>query len=95
MASFPLSEIGNVVAHPAKGVTWSKGAIIVKRLAFPKGAIPPHLAGYTERFKEAGRACAAATVGARGAARVHAINSCVAAKLGRHARVPAGYKAPY
>lgn len=81
MASFPLSEIGSVVAHPAKGVSWSKGPIIIKRLAFPKGAVPAHLEAYTGKFKEAGKACGISTAGAKGAARVHAINACVAAKL--------------
>jgi hypothetical protein len=81
MASFPLSDIAKVAAHPAKGMSWSKGAIIVKRIPFPKGAVPPHLVRYTERFASAAKECARRTAGARGAERVKAMNACVAGAL--------------
>jgi len=85
MASFPLADIGKVVAHPAKGMTWSKGVIIVKRLAYPKGVTPAHLKGYTEKFTVAAKSCAVepAVRDQKGAARVQAMNACVAAELKR------------
>lgn len=86
MASFPLSDINKVNAHPAKGMTWSKSAIIVKRLAFPKGAIPPHLRPYTERFTSAARTCRNAMAGKTGAQKVIAFNSCISAELGGRGR---------
>jgi len=81
MGSFPLSELGKVAGHPAKGMSWSKSAIIVKRLPYPKGAIPPHLRPYTERFKEAVRSCRSEITTGQGAATVNAFNACIAAKL--------------
>jgi hypothetical protein len=81
MASFPLSDITKVAAHPAKGISWSKGAIIIKRIPFPKGAIPPHLRPYTERFASAARDCARRTADLRGADRVRAMNGCIASAL--------------
>lgn len=83
MASFSLADIQNVKGHAAKGMTWSKGPVIIKRLAFPKGAVPPHLRGYTERFTSVARECARKTAGARGASRVQAMNACISAELGR------------
>lgn len=83
MASFPLSEIGRVSAHPAKGMTWSKSAIIIKRLAWPKGAIPAHLKTYTEKFKaKVAEVCAVEMrAAAKGAPRVHAMNECIKREL--------------
>lgn len=83
MAAFPVSDLPKVVAHPTKGITWAKGNFIIKRLAFPKGAVPPHLTPYTTRFAAAARDCAArpAVREARGADRVRAMNGCIAAAL--------------
>ncbi|OQX86843.1 MAG: hypothetical protein B6D55_05015 [Candidatus Omnitrophica bacterium 4484_70.2] len=81
MSSFPVSDINRVAAHPAKGISWSKSAIIIKRLPFPKGAIPPHLKPYTERFKEAVRECRGQIKTGLGSATVNAFNACIAAKL--------------
>lgn len=81
MASFPVSDIGRVSAHPAKGISWSKSAIIIKRLAFPKGAIPPHLVPYTERFTKAAGECRVVMAKRTGAEKVVAFNSCISGKL--------------
>lgn len=79
MSSFPLSDIGRVSAHPAKGMIWSKSAIIVKRLAYPKGAIPAHLKTYTEKFKaKVAEVCAVEMrAAAKGAPRIAAMNACI------------------
>lgn len=81
MASFPLTDIGRVSVHPAKGISWSKSALIIKRLAYPKGAIPPHLAPYTDRFTAAARDCRNVMSGKTGADKVKAFNSCIGARL--------------
>ena len=81
MGSFPLSDIGRVSAHPAKGISWSKSAIIIKRLPFPKGAIPPHLRSYAEAFAKAAKECATRIKKGQGAATVQAFNACIAAQL--------------
>lgn len=83
MASFPLSDIGRVSVHPAKGISWSKSALIIKRLAFPKGAIPPHLVQYTERFTAAARECRGVMTGKTGADKVVAFNGCIGSRLKR------------
>lgn len=67
--------------HPAKGMTWAKSALIIKRLAWPKGAIPPRLVPYTERFTAAARECRGAMSGKTGAEKVMAFNSCIGARL--------------
>lgn len=78
MGSFALSDINKVRGHAAKGMTWSHGAIVVKKLP-PKGAVPPRLQAYTGPFAAAARECAQKTRGLTGADRVQAMNACIAA----------------
>jgi len=83
MASFPLDQLGKVRAHAAKGISWSKSAVIVKRIPFPKGAIPPHLVTYAETFAKTARDCKAKIVKGKGAETVRAMNACIRAALKR------------
>lgn len=81
MGTFSPNEMPNVIVHPAKGMTWSKGALIVKRRSFPKGAIPPHLEGKTRDFTSAVKDCASKVRNLKGAERVRALNACVGSRL--------------
>lgn len=58
-----------------------KSAYYFKRASFPKGATPPHLKGYTEKFKDAVKGCSGVMAGLHGNEKVEALNACVAAKL--------------
>jgi len=79
MAGIALTEAGNAIVYPA--VPWSKRLFSLKVRSFPKGSVPRHLMGFL--FKKGGipAKCAAETKDKAGAARVHAMNSCVSAAL--------------
>lgn len=77
MASIPLKDINRAVV--VKGPR--KSAYYFKRASFPKGATPPHLRGYTEKFSKAASECKGAMAGLKGNEKVEAFNSCIAAKL--------------
>jgi len=79
MAGITLAEAGNAIVYPA--VPWSKRLFSLKVRSFPKGSVPRHLIQYL--FKSGGvpASCARETAGKSGAARVHAMNSCVSMAL--------------
>jgi len=79
MAGIPLTMAGEAIVYPS--VPWSKRLFSLKTRSFPKGSVPRHLMAYL--FKKGGvpAKCAAETKGKSGAARVHAMNSCVSAAL--------------
>ena len=81
MAGIPLSAAGNAIAYPA--VPWSKRLFSLKTRSFPKGSVPRHLVQYL--FSKGGvpASCARETADKSGAARVHAMNSCVSTALRR------------
>lgn len=81
MAGISLTQAGEAIVYPA--VPWSKRLFSLKIRSFPKGSVPKHLVQYL--FKKGGvpADCARETVGKAGAARVHAMNACVSAKLRR------------
>jgi len=81
LAGIALQAAGNAIVYPA--VPWSKRLFSLKTRSFPKGAVPKHLLGYL--FKKGGvpAACAKETADKSGAARVHAMNSCVSMALGK------------
>jgi len=70
-----LLQAGNAILY--NSVPWSKRLVSLKTRSFPKGAVPAHLMGYL--FAKGGdpATCARETIGKAGAARVHAMNSCV------------------
>jgi len=77
------ANIGGFVIY--KSVPWAKrGKVLmsIKRESFPKGAVPPHLHPYIERFKAAVGECRGKIVKGRGAATVQGFNSCISARLG-------------
>ncbi len=79
MAGIALTEAGNAIVYPA--VPWSKRLFSLKVRSFPKGSVPRHLMGFL--FKKGGvpASCAKETADKAGAARVHAMNSCVSLAL--------------
>lgn len=79
MAGIPLAAAGNAIVYPA--VPWSKRLFSLKIRSFPKGAVPGHLLRFL--FKKGGvpATCAKETADKSGAARVHAMNSCVSMAL--------------
>jgi len=79
MAGITLSAAGEAIVYPA--VPWSKRLFSLKTRSFPKGSVPRHLTPYL--FKKGGvpATCARETADKAGAARVHAMNSCVSAAL--------------
>ena len=79
MAGITLSQAGEAIVYPA--VPWSKRLFSLKVRSFPKGSVPRHLVQYL--FKSGGvpAACARETAGKSGAARIHAMNSCVSTAL--------------
>jgi len=79
MAGMPLSDIGRAIATTP--VPWAKKTLVIKRASFPKGAIPPHLRSYTERFKEAVSKCRPEIKPGQGAATVQGFNACISAYL--------------
>ena len=76
-----LTEAGNAIVYAA--VPWSKRLFSLKVRSFPKGSVPKHLLSYL--FKKGGvtAKCAAETKDKSGAARVHAMNSCVSVALSK------------
>ena len=74
-----LSQAGEAIIYPS--VPWSHRLFSLKIRSFPKGSVPKHLAAFL--FKKGGvpAKCAAETKDKSGAARVHAMNSCVSAAL--------------
>ncbi|MFZ5986787.1 MAG: hypothetical protein ACOYWZ_06655 [Bacillota bacterium] len=79
MAAIPLSDLSRAIAY--NSVPWAKQAMTIKRASFPKGVTPPHLAAYTDKFKEAVSACKAGIKKGQGAATVRGFNACISAKL--------------
>lgn len=81
MAGIPLSAAGNAIVYPS--VPWSRRLFSLKTRSFPKGSVPRHLKQFL--FKKGGvpATCARETADKSGAARVHAMNSCVSAALGK------------
>jgi len=79
MAGIALTQAGEAIIYPA--VPWSKRLFSLKTRSFPKGSVPRHLIGFL--FKKGGvpASCAKETAGKAGAARVHAMNSCVSTAL--------------
>ena len=79
MAGIPLTAAGNAIVYPA--VPWSKRLFSLKTRSFPKGSVPRHLVQFL--FKKGGvpATCARETADKAGAARVHAMNSCVSTAL--------------
>jgi len=74
-----LLAAGNAILY--NSVPWSKRLVSLKTRSFPKGSVPGHLMGYL--FKKGGdpATCARETADKSGAARVHAMNSCVSRLL--------------
>ena len=70
-------------AYVSKGPPWAKkgGGVRMGRLGFPPGTLPSHLTSYL--FKKGGipAACASETAHLSGAARVQAMNVCIARKV--------------
>jgi len=79
MAGIPLSDINRAIGTTP--VPWAKKSIVLKRASFPKGAIPPHLVPYTERFKSAVAECKGKIKKGQGAATVQGFNACISAAL--------------
>jgi len=79
MAGIALTAAGNAIVYPA--VPWSKRLFSLKVRSFPKGSVPRHLVQFL--FKKGGvpATCARDTADKSGAARVHAMNSCVSTAL--------------
>jgi len=79
LAGITLSAAGEAIVYPA--VPWSKRLFSLKTRSFPKGSVPRHLVQYL--FKKGGvpASCARETADKSGAARVHAMNSCVSTAL--------------
>lgn len=78
MAGIPLKDINRAIV--VKGPR--KSAYYFKRASFPKGATPPHLTGYVDKFKKAVPECKAVMAGLKGNEKVEAFNACLSAKLG-------------
>jgi len=81
MAGISLTQAGEAIIYPA--VPWSHRLFSLKIRSFPKGSVPRHLVQFL--FKKGGvpATCARETADKAGAARVHAMNSCVSAALRR------------
>lgn len=77
MAAIPLKDINRAIV--VKGPR--KSAYYFKRASFPKGATPPHLTGYVDKFKEAAKDCKGVMAGMKGNEAVEAFNACIGAKL--------------
>ena len=74
-----LLAAGNAIIY--NSVPWSKKLVSLKTRSFPKGAVPAHLVGM--QFEKGGlpASCARETTDKSGAARVHAMNSCISKAL--------------
>jgi len=79
MAGIALAQAGEAIVYPS--VPWSKRLFSLKIRSFPKGSVPRHLMPFL--FKKGGvpATCARETADKSGAARVHAMNSCVSTAL--------------
>ncbi len=79
MAGIALNQAGEAIVYPA--VPWSKKLFSLKTRSFPKGSVPKHLVQFL--FKKGGvpATCARETADKAGAARIHAMNSCVSTAL--------------
>ncbi len=76
MSAPTLAEMGKVIVKKAP----RSGGVYFARRSFPPGTTPKHLEGYASTLGGDARACATATSGMKGNARVVAMNGCVAAK---------------
>ncbi len=76
MAAPTLSEMGKVIIKKAP----RSGGVYFARRSFPPGIVPKHLEGYAGTMGADARACASATAGMKGNARVVAMNGCIASK---------------
>lgn len=74
-----LINAGNAILY--NSVPWSHRLISLKTRSFPKGSVPRHLMQFL--FKKGGvpATCARETADKSGAARIHAMNSCVSVAL--------------
>jgi hypothetical protein len=73
---------GGIIVY--KSVPWAKrgkALLSIKTQSFPKGAVPPHLVPYVERFKSAVAECRGKIVKGRGSATVQGFNACLSARL--------------
>jgi len=70
-----LLAAGNAILY--NSVPWSKRLVSLKTRSFPKGAVPAHLMGYLFAKNGDPATCARETADKSGAARVHAMNSCI------------------
>ena len=70
-----LLDAGNAILY--NSVPWSRRLVSLKTRSFPKGSVPSHLMQHL--FKAGGdpATCARETADKSGAARVHAMNSCI------------------
>ncbi len=76
MAAIPFAEAGNAIIKKSP----RKGGFYLARPSFEKGVTPKHLEGYAGSMAADARACATATAGMKGNARVTAMNGCIASK---------------
>lgn len=76
MAAPTLSEAGSVIIKKSP----RKGSFYLARRSFEPGVVPKHLEGYAGSMAADARACATATAGMKGNARVTAMNGCIASK---------------
>jgi hypothetical protein len=76
MSAPTLSEMGKIIVKKAP----RKGGIYFARRSFEPGVVPTHLEPYASTCGGDARACAAATTGMKGNARVIAMNGCFAGK---------------
>jgi len=76
MAAPTLAEMGKVIIKKAP----RSGGIYFARRSFPAGVVPKHLEGYASSMAADARACASATAGMKGNARVTAMGGCIASK---------------
>lgn len=74
-----LVEAGRAILY--NSVPWSHRLVSLKTRSFPKGSVPRHLMPFL--FKKGGvpATCARETADKSGAARIHAMNSCVSMAL--------------
>ena len=76
MSAPTLSESGEVIIKKSP----RKGSFYLARRSFPPGVVPKHLEGYASTMAADARACATATAGMKGNARVTAMNGCISSK---------------
>jgi hypothetical protein len=76
MSAPTLSEAGTVIIKKSP----RKGSFYLARRSFEPGVTPKHLESYAGTMATDARACATATAGMKGNARVTAMNGCIAGK---------------